>query len=426
MSSWFAGALLQGIGAGGVAYGKGMAEEAAQQRRDEEQRRREEAQIARDRERERAADEREQTRLAARTSAAGGSGGGGGSAGGRMSPAQVDEAMLNARPEEAAVRSGSWFDKTREVELAGPPEQLQGPGDAGMNPAGSYKETYREDGWEKLKAQKVKEFDEARLAMGMGSANYKEYTAGRLNEQQRDQLERFETGDPRAGEAAALGKKGELYGANQEITYNQVTGASKTTAVGEADIRAKDAQAGASRSLAQKRDRDTDTPGARGDGTDSMTLKQVESERKRLKDLVSQSAAAVKTATGSNRKEREASYDEARRSYEDFNRRVSGAEPEPTTADEAAQRALTLPRGSAERQKMLDLAGKLDKDVTAPPPKPGFFDRMLGNGTPPAPGASQPAQASGGMPKISSAAERDKLPSGTRYMAPNGQIMIKR
>lgn len=220
MANFLLGAALQGLGAGGEAYGNVTAKaELDRQKRLEDFQYRQELQ---------------------REAIAGRAGGGGGGGKG-FNPATAQaalEASLGVGPGgvpayEDRLKSGSLFDQARTIDTGWP-------ADSGAKQTADVVE--RPKGYEALQARGLADLKSLREAIATGG-DYQDLTKGRLNEQKRDQLDQYQGGNDRAGQAALIGDGKDVYGGNSDVTRNSVTGKTDTTKVGESAIRENNAQA---------------------------------------------------------------------------------------------------------------------------------------------------------------------------------------
>ena len=176
--------------------------------------------------------------------AAGGSGAGGsrgGAKGNVFGFKTVDEAAaagVGIKPEDIpALEAGTYGEKVT---------PLQGPADEMGNGPGSV--SNMTPGLKALNESKLGELNALRKTLVVGG-DVKDMSKSRLEDQERTLVDEFKAGDVRAGEAAALAKKGNIFSADQTGVTNNVTGVNTLTKVGEAT--AKERLAGASENNAQ-------------------------------------------------------------------------------------------------------------------------------------------------------------------------------
>jgi uncharacterized protein YdcH (DUF465 family) len=160
----------------------------------------------------------------------------------------------------------------------------------------------------------------------------------------------------------------------------------------------------------------------------------------RLEILAKNSATMARNAaTAENRASKESNARSARETTMDLQRKVDVAQDEVAEAlgvskNEVnaklkimAKRAETDPNAKAELEKVQEVRDKLTaarNRLTAWEAK-GGSDTAPGGGAKPAAEKAPTKSAPGGMPAPKTQADLAKLPSGTRYTAPDGSIRIK-
>jgi hypothetical protein len=178
--------------------------------------------------------------------------------------------------------------------------------------------------------------------------------------------------------AAAEGK--DLYGGDSNVTRDKFTGDTKTTAVGDSQIRENNAQAArAGRSSVDK-------------DASLQTLQQL-------------------------RLSADGTLKDARRALTEFDKIAKDlpAKAREARAEERKQLAQDV---ETARANLGDVSGLLSKRLGVEKPEKEAAP------SPKAPAAPAPAAASG-TPRISSQDEYARLPSGTRFIAPDGKTRIK-
>lgn len=229
MGNLLLGAALQGLGGAGEAYGNVMLKsELEREKRLEDFRFKQELQ---------------REMLAGREASGGGRGG-------SFNPKTVQaqlETGVGVQPGglpayEEKLNSGSLFDQARTIDSGWP-------ADSGAKQTADVID--RPQGWEALQARKQADLKSLREAIATGG-DYEDLTKGRLNEQKRDQLDQYQGGNDRAGQAALIGDGKDVYGGNSDVTRNQVTGKTNTTDVGKADVKKKGAEASEALAKAEK------------------------------------------------------------------------------------------------------------------------------------------------------------------------------
>lgn len=228
MSFW-AGALLSGLGAGAQAYGRSEMVRREQERRDA-------ATLA--------AIEARQSRASG-----GGSGGSRGSSGSGAAAAPLDRATLDRNVAAVLglnegdierIQSGSFWDRTRQAGGG------MGTDEYGNELAESAPTTIndgRAEGWEQLQAKKLQEIRQLREAFAFGE-DYEKVAKGMGERQTQGMLERYEDGNDRSGRAAMISQGKGIFEGNSDVTRDVVGGETKTTPVGDAEVAKKRAEAG--------------------------------------------------------------------------------------------------------------------------------------------------------------------------------------
>jgi hypothetical protein len=213
MSKLLFGAALQGLGAGAAQFGQASLQmEMNRQRQEEEERR----QIAVMQERERL--------MAERGGGGGGASSGGGRGGNVFDLARAEEQyQFAATPvtDAEAVRASGGAIPALKAFGATPEDEPQVVGAV--------------PGFESLVERKRAELQSLREAIALGG-DVEKLSKARQNDQKRGQLDRFEDGEARAGEAAMVGDGKAVYGGDSNVTRNTVTGRTAVTPVGQAEI----------------------------------------------------------------------------------------------------------------------------------------------------------------------------------------------
>lgn len=261
MGNLLLGAALQGVGAGGEAYGNAqMRSELDRQRREEDFQHRQELQ---------------REAIAGRASGSG--------KGAPFDPARANSQLEfglgvekgGAQAYEDRLNSGSLFDQARTIDTGWP-------ADSGAKQTADVIE--RPQGWEALQARKQADLKSLREAIATGG-DYEGLTKGRLNEQKRAQLDQYQGGNDRAGQAALIGQGKDVYGGNSDVTRNQVTGKTDTTDVGKAEVKKKGAEAGEALAKAEKARAEAEAGGGVKGATVERLSTQLNAVNAAIKDL---------------------------------------------------------------------------------------------------------------------------------------------
>lgn len=230
-----AGLILAGLGRGVSQTGQDIGASTTRRYEAEEAAKRRAEEKAEDREF-RAGQDALYRRPADQLGGTGGAGtAGGGGSGGGFDPAILDmktQALSGLSAQQIAdVRSGAAYDE--EVPM---PSNEHGP-----------RLVKRQPGWEKAQAAKVKALDRIREEIFYGK-DYDNVTKGRANQQSVDLTDEAVANPKKAGliaQGVAAGKGDGAFEGNSDVTRNQFTGETSTTAVGKSAIGENNAQAGA-------------------------------------------------------------------------------------------------------------------------------------------------------------------------------------
>lgn len=208
-----------------------------------------------------------------------------------------------------------------------------------------------------LREDKKDELRRIREIIGLGGKDAESLADIRAKDQQRGFLGEYARGNDRSGQAATIGNKDAVYSDNAYTTTNRVTGESKPTAVGLAEA-GKDGKQGEAAVIKANQPRAGGGGGGGGRVVDpaTMTLKQIESERKRFKDEIASSLKGLEVSTGAtpeikarNKAAAQARYEQALADNAEFQARLRRTAPEanePASAAPTSGKMTALPEGA--------------------------------------------------------------------------------